>query len=176
MDPGIFFPFYGMADPIGALLPALISLVIVACGRARSGLARGDQFWLFVFSLTLSFMLARGEVSADETALYIIPGATFLVCYLAWCGHRISPGLAFVMTYATLLPVDYSLARVLAGADFDPSGIGGGGWRDGLLVLPTLTALAIAYANWRMSRAVRVERVLVGVRARGLDRSGPLPG
>lgn len=166
--------FSGMADPVGALLPALISLLIVISGRARCGLAAGGQFWLFAFSLTLSFALARGETAPGEAALYIVPGATFLVCYLVWCGYHITPGLAFVLTYATLLPVDYSLARALTGDDFDPRGIGGGGWRDGLLILPTLTAGAVSYANWRMRQAAQRGRLRIApARSRDLEPSRP---
>lgn len=150
------FLFSGVADPVGALLPGLISLVIAMGGRARSGLNRASLCWLFAFSAALSFALARVSITPDETALHIPPGATLFVCYLVWSGHYVSPGFAFAATYATLLPVDYVLARTLLGAEFDPACIGGAGWRDGLLVLPALTALAVVYANWRMGRVGRV--------------------
>lgn len=147
--------FSGMPDPAGALLPGALALGIVMSGRARSSLGGADRLWLIALSLALSFALARVSITPEETALYIPPGATLLVCYLVWCGHIISPGLAFVVTYATLLPADYILARTLLGAEFDPACIGGAGWCDGLLVLPTLTALAVVYANWRMGRVGR---------------------
>jgi hypothetical protein len=145
---GPLFP--GMVDTVGALLPAAIALALVTGGRARCGLGRADQFWLFAFSLTLSMLLCRVSITADATTLHIVPGATVFCCYLIWRGHAISPALAFALTYATCLPVDYLMAQAMLGADFNSEYIGGGGWRDGLLVLPAFNALAAAYANWRV--------------------------
>jgi hypothetical protein len=145
--------FPGMVDTMGALFPALISLAIVVARRARTGLGLGDQLFLVVVSVALSAVLSRVTITPDETTLHFVPGATLLLCYLVWCGHYISPGFAFALTYATSLPVDVLLAKLLIGADFNPEFIGGGGWRDGLLILPALTALAVMYANWRMLHA-----------------------
>src|SRR5512139_3985244 len=147
--------FPGMANTVGAMLPALISFGIILARRARSGLGMGDQFWLVVFSLALSAVLARVTITPHETLLHIVPGATVFVCYLVWCGYHISPGLAFALTYATNLPVDFFLAQLAAGPDFNSECIGGGGWCDGLLILPALTALAVMYANRRMAKAGR---------------------
>jgi hypothetical protein len=166
MDFGPLFP--GMVDTAGALLPALISIGIVAAGRARCGLGRADQFWLVVFSIALSAALARVTVTADETSLHIVPGATVLVCYLVWCGHAISPGLAFALTYATNLPVDFFVARLATGPEFNSECIGGGGWCDGLLILPALTALAVMYANWRIAKVGRAGLFWFGQRTGGL--------
>lgn len=157
MDLGPLFP--GMVHPVGALLPALISFGIVVARRARSGLGMGDQFWLVVFSLALSVVLARVSITPSEISLHILPGATVVLCYLVWCGYYISPGLAFALTYATSLPVDFFLAQLLIGAEFNSEYIGGGGWHDGLLLLPALTALAVMYANWRMAKARRARLI-----------------
>lgn len=148
MDFNPLFP--GMVDTVGALASAAVALGLVASGRVRSDLGRGEQFWLFTCSLAFSALLCRVSVSADATALHIVPAATFFVCYLIWRGRYVSPGLAFALTYATCLPVDYVMAQALVGASFDPEFIGGGGWRDGLVVLPALNALAAAYGNWRV--------------------------
>ena len=153
MDPGPLFP--GMVNTAGALLPAVISLGIVLARRARSGLDAGDEFWLVVLSIVLSAALTRVTITPDEISLHIIPGATVVLCYLVWCGHYVSPGLAFALTYATTLPADFFIARLATGAEFDPGCIGGNGWCDGLLILPAFTALAIVYANWRMAKAGR---------------------
>ena len=157
MDIGPVFP--GMVNPVGALLPALISFGIVVTRRARSGLGMGGQFWLVVFSLALSVVLARVSITPSETSLHLLPGATVVLCYLVWCGYYISPGLAFALTYATSLPVDFFLAQLLIGAEFNSECIGGGGWHDGLLLLPALTALAVMYANWRMANARRARLI-----------------
>lgn len=151
MDLDPLFP--GMANTVGAVLPALISFGIVLARRARSGLGLGDQLWVIVVSITLSVALSRVTITPDVTALHFMPGATVALCYLVWCGHYISPGLAFATTYATCLPVDFFLAQRLFGADFNPESIGGAGWSDGLLVFPALTALAVMYANWRSLHA-----------------------
>jgi hypothetical protein len=155
VDFGPLFP--GMINTVGALVPALISVGIVVVRRARSGLGMRDQFWLVVFSLALSAMLARVISTPDETSLHIVPGAAVLLCYLVWCGYYISPGLAFALTYATCLPVDFFLSQLVDGSAFNSEYIGGGGWFDGLLILPTLTALAVMYANWRIVKAGRAK-------------------
>jgi hypothetical protein len=149
MDPGPLLP--GMVNTVGALLPALIAIGLVVARRARSGLGRADQFWLLVYSLALTAVLARVSVTPDEISLHLVPGATLLVCYLVWCGYYISPGFAFVLAYATCLPVDLFVARLAFGSAFNTENIGGAGWYDGLLVFPALTALAVMYANWRIA-------------------------
>lgn len=166
MDFGPLFP--GMVNTVGALLPAMISIGIVVARQARSGLGMGDQFWLVVFSLALSAVLARVTITPDETSLHIVPGATVFVCYLVWCGYHISPGLAFALTYATNLPVDFFLARLATGPEFNSECIGGGGWCDGLLILPALTALAVMYANWRIAKVGRARLFWFGQRTGGL--------
>jgi len=159
--------FPEMVDTTGALLPALISVGIILAGRARSGLGAADQFWLVVLSLALTAVLARVVVTPEVTSLHIVPGATLIVCYLVWCGFYISPGLAFALTYATSLPVDFFLAQMVTGADFNVSAIGGAGWRDGLLLLPALTALAVLYANWRIATVGRAGLLWFGQRRGG---------
>jgi hypothetical protein len=159
--------FSGMVNTEGALLPAVISFGIVLARRARSWLGTGDQFWLVVFSLALSVVLSRVTITADEISLHMLPGATVLVCYLVWRGHYISPGLAFALTYASTLPVDFCLAQLATGSGFRSACIGGGGWHDGLLLFPALTALAVMYANWRMVRVGRAGLVWFGQRTGG---------
>lgn len=159
--------FPGMVDTTGALLPALISVGIILAGRARSGLGASDQFWLVVLSLALTAVLARVSITPEAISLHIVPGATLIVCYLVWCGFYISPGLAFALTYATSLPVDFFLAQMVTGADFNVSAIGGAGWRDGLLLLPALTALAVTYANWRIASVGRAGLLWFGQRSGG---------
>jgi hypothetical protein len=165
MDLGPLFP--GMVDTTGAVLPALISIGFVLARQARSGLRAVDQFWLVVFSLALTVVLARATVTPEATQLHIVPGATLIICYLVWCGRYISPGLAFALTYATMLPVDFVLAQAVTGAHFNSEYIGGAGWRDGLLVLPALTALAVMYANWRLARVGRAGLLWFGQRRGG---------
>jgi uncharacterized membrane protein len=165
MDPGPLFP--GMVNTVGAVLPALIAIGLVVARQARSGLGRADQFWLLVYSLALTAVLARVSVTPDAISLHLVPGATLLVCYLVWCGYYISPGFAFAVTYATCLPVDLLVARLALGSAFNTEHIGGAGWYDGLLVFPALTALAVMYANWRIARAGRAGLVWFGQRTGG---------
>jgi hypothetical protein len=86
MDFGPLFP--GMVNTVGALLPAMISIGIVVARRARSGLGMADQFWLVVFSLALSAVLARVTVTPDET--YCIVPIRRCLYYLSG-GHSIFP-------------------------------------------------------------------------------------
>lgn len=164
MDPGPLFP--GMVDTVGCVLPALISLSLVAARQARPRLGRGAQLWLCVSSLALSAALARVDVTPDAVSLHLPPGATVALCYLVWRGHYIPPCLAFALTYASMLPVDVGLAKLATGPHFNPEGIGGGGWFDGLLIFPALTALAIVYANWRMATVGRAGLLWFGKRER----------
>ena len=153
MDSDPLFP--GMVNTVGCLLPALISLAFVVARLTRSRLGKGDQLWLCVFSLAISAAFARVDVTPDAISLHFPPGATVALCYLVWRGYYIPPCLAFALTYASMLPVDFWLARRAIGPDFDPGGIGGAGWFDGLLVFPALTAFAIVYANWRLAKVGR---------------------
>jgi hypothetical protein len=171
-DP-VFFP--EMVNTAGGLLPALVSLGIVVTRQARCQLGTGTQLFLVVFSLALSALFTRVVITPDEQSLYIVPGATLVVCYLSWRGYVLSPGLAFALTYASLLPVDFLLAQQAFGASFNPEYIGGAGWRDGLLVFPTLTALAVMYANWRMIRVGRAGLIWMGQRSGGSGLRGQPP-
>ncbi len=166
MDLGPLFP--GMVNTVGALLPALISLGLVLAGWTRSRLCTGDQIWLGVFSIALSAVLARMSVSPGEVSLHMPPGATLFVCYLVWRGYYISPGLAFALTYTSILPVDLCLSELATGSQFDTECIGGAGWRDGLLIFPALTAVAVGYANWRMAKAGRAGLFWLGQGTPGL--------
>ena len=165
MDLAPLFP--GMMNTTGAVLPALISIALILAGRARSGLGAADQFWLVVLSLALTAVLARVSITPEATSLHIVPGATLIVCYLVWCGFYISPGLAFALTYATSLPVDFFLAQAVTGASFNSEYIGGASWRDGLLLLPALTAVAVMYANWRIATVGRAGLLWFGQRRGG---------
>lgn len=160
MDSGSLFP--GMVNTVGALLPALISVGFVAARLTRSRLGRGSQLWLCVFALALSVAFARVGVTPDAISLYFPPGATVVLCYLVWRGHYIPPCMAFAFTYASMLPVDVALAKLATGPHFNPEGIGGAGWRDGLLIFPSLTALVIVYANWRMATVGRAGLIWFG--------------
>lgn len=147
--------FPGMVNTVGCLLPALFSLGFVVARQARIRLGKGDQIWLCVFSITISAVLARVYATPDAISLHLPPGATVVLCYLVWRGHYIPPCLAFALTYASMLPVDFWLAKLATGPHFNPEYIGGAGWLDGLLIFPALTALAIVYANWRMAKVGR---------------------
>lgn len=173
MDPGPLFP--GMVNMVGALLPALIAVGLVVARRARSGLGRADQFWLLVYSLALTAVLARVSITPDAISLHLVPGATLLVCYLVWCGYYISPGFAFALTYATTLAADLFVARLAVGSAFNAEHIGGAGWYDGLLVFPALTALAVMYANWRIAKVGRAGLLWFGQRTGGRALK-PAPG
>jgi hypothetical protein len=153
MDFGPLFP--GMVNTVGGLLPAVISLGFVAARLTHSRLSKGGQLWLCAFSVAISALLARIDVTPDAISLHFPPGATVVLCYLVWRGHYVSPCLAFALTYASMLPVDFWLAKMATGPHFNPEGIGGAGWIDGLLIFPSLTALTIVYANWRMAKVGR---------------------
>jgi hypothetical protein len=164
-----------MVNTIGGLLPALISLALVAARLARSRLGKGDQLWICVFSLALSAALARVDVTPDAISLHFLPGAAVVLCYLVWRGHYVPPCLAFALTYASMLPVDVLLAKLATGPTFNPEGIGGAGWLDGLLIFPVLTALAIVYANWRLAKVGRAGLFWFGQQTGG-HAPEPLPG
>lgn len=164
MGSGSLFP--GMVNTVGALLPALISVGFVAARLTCSPLGRGSQLWLCVFALAISVVFARVDVTPDAISLHFPPGATVVLCYLVWRGYYIPPCMAFAFTYASMLPVDVALAKLATGPHFNPEGIGGAGWLDGLLIFPSLTALAIVYANWRMAKVGRAGLIWFGQHTR----------
>ena len=167
--------FPGMVNTIGALLPALISLGLVAARLTRSRLSKGTQVLSCVLALAISVMFARADVTSDAVSLYFPPGAAVVLCYLVWRGNYIPPCMAFAFTYASMLPVDVGLAQLATGPHFKPEGIGGAGWFDGLLVFPTLTALAIVYANWRMAKVGRAGLLWFGRHTGGCTRLNRRP-
>lgn len=175
MDSGSLFP--GMVNTVGALLPALISVGFVAARLTRSRLRPGSQLWSCVFALAISVAFARVEVTPDAISLYFPPGATVVLCYLVWCGYYIPPCMAFAFTYASMLPVDVVLAKLASGPHFNPEGIGGAGWLDGLLIFPSLTFLGdrVCQLAHGKSRACRVNLVWTahkGTRLAATRKSG----
>ena len=173
MDFGPLFP--GMVNTAGGLLPALISLGFVAARLASSRLGKGEQLWLCVSALALSAALARVDITPDAISLHFVPGAAVGLLYLVWRGSYVPPCLAFALTYASMLPVDVCLAKLATGPYFNPEGIGGAGWFDGLLIFPALTALATVYANWRMAKVGRAGLFWFGQRSGGHPPEPP-PG
>lgn len=142
-----------MPNLTGAILPGILVLLLLAAGWAGSSLSFRRTAVVMVLSLTITALLSRWHVDAERTALFLVPGATSVLMLLLWHGHRISPGYAFAITYLSTLPVDIVFAtRYVGSLEAALPGIGGAGILDGLVMIPTLTALGVWYGSWRMAR------------------------
>lgn len=141
-----------MPNLLGAILPGILVLLLLASGRARSSLSFSRTMAVLILSIVITALLSRWHVDDERTALFLVPGATSVLMVLLWRGHRISPGYAFALTYLCTLPVDIVFAAQYLGS-FEAAlpGIGGAGIFDGLAMIPALTALGVWYGTWRMA-------------------------
>lgn len=141
-----------MPNLMGAILPGILVLLLLAAGRASSSLSFSRSVAVLLLSIAITALLSRWHVDSERVALYLVPGATSVLMLLLWRGHRISPAYAFVITYLSTLPVDILLATQYVGSlEAALPGIGGAGLRDGLVMIPTLTALGVWYGTWRLA-------------------------
>lgn len=141
-----------MPNLLGAILPGILVLLLLVAGRASSSLSFSRSLAVLTLSFGITVLLSRWHVDEDRIALFLVPGATPVLLYLLWRGHRISPGYAFVITYLSDFPADVLLAtRFIGSFEHALPGIGGAGLLDGLVMIPTLTALGVWYGNWRMA-------------------------
>jgi hypothetical protein len=148
---------------LAVLLPGLVSLAILGF-YARAGKVSNRLQLVWVLLLPIGYYCARWELTADGAELYIY--SAFSVASLVLLFNRISvpPALAYALTFLSLWWVDVTRALCWT-LECDSLlsqfyvGVGGGGWRDALFLLPLMTAAAVAYAAARIG--ARGERLAV---------------
>lgn len=123
---------------------------LVYCNfRLRTFYLFKDFSWL-TLSIPLSYIFSYWK--DDNTSLIIAPVCTLMVVFSAYFKKEWSLTQAFTLSYTTLLTVDLTMAYNMhyssEGWAFI-TGIGGAGWKDGLVIFPVVTILFVLYINSR---------------------------
>ena len=107
-------------------------------------------------SLPLMYFTSFWREVDGVLSLQIIVIFSIAALILKWRRAPVAPGIAYALTFLSLLPIDviraaqfaldagYPLAEFLRG-------VGGAGIFDGLFIFPLLTALTVMYAHWRQA-------------------------
>jgi hypothetical protein len=146
---------------LAVLIPGVISLAILGY-YARQGKVSHRLQLIWVLTLGMSFYFARWEITEELQRLYIYSAFSVACVLLLFKRIYIAPALAYALTFLALWWVDvvHALCRALeCGADLDQfyRGVGGAGAVDGLVLVPLMTAAAVAYAAGRIrSRGERL--------------------
>lgn len=164
--PGTFIPV-GSSHSIwiAVALPTLLSAVLLYNARRRLGQypALIRLWWI---SLPLMYFTSYWREADDVLSLQIVVLFSMGALCLVWRRHPVAPGLAYALTFVSLLIVDVARAVQYALDEGYPlsvflRGVGGAGMYDGLFIFPLLTAVCVVYAHWRQSgnpkRALAVE-------------------
>jgi hypothetical protein len=136
------------------LLPGLASLAILAF-YARSGRVSDQLQLLWILTLPISYYCACWIVTDTTVQLHVYSAFSVMCALLLFKRIIVPPALAFALTFLSLWWVDVTraLCRALeCGVPIEQFyvGVGGAGAGDGLLVVPLLTAAAVAYAATRI--------------------------
>ena len=149
---------------LAVLVPGVISLAILAFYARKGKLSRRLQL-VWVLTLGMSFYFARWEITDEVQRLYIYSAFSVACVLLLFKRIYVAPALAYALTFLALWWVDvvHALCRALeCGADLDQfyRGVGGAGAVDGLVLVPLMTAAAVAYAAGRVrSRGERLAEI-----------------
>lgn len=139
---------------LAVVIPGLASLAILGFYARQGKISRRLQL-LWLLTLGVSFYCARWEVTAEVERLYIFSAFSVACLLLLFRRVYVAPALVYALTFLALWWVDvaHALFRALEyGADLQRFyvGVGGAGAGDGLVLVPLLTALAVAYAAGRI--------------------------
>src|SRR5262245_38747055 len=139
---------------LAVVIPGLASLAILGFYIRRGRVSRRLQL-LWFLALGVSFCCARWEVTGEVERLYIYSAFSVACLLLLFVRIYVAPALAYALTFLGLWLVDvgHALFRELQwGVDLDRFyvGVGGAGAGDGLLLVPLLTAAAVAYGAGRI--------------------------
>jgi len=139
---------------LAVVIPGVASLAILGF-YARQGKISHRLQLLWVLALGVSFYSARWEITEEVQRLYIYSAFSVACLLLLFVRIYVAPALVYALTFLALWWVDvaHALCRALeCGADVDRFyvGVGGAGAGDGLVLVPLLTAAAVAYAAGRI--------------------------
>lgn len=139
---------------LAVVIPGLVSLAILGF-YARAGRISHRLQLLWVLALPVSYYCAHWQDSGGLGTLYIYSAFSVVCALLVFIRIYLSPALAFSLTFLSLWWVDvtHAFCRALeCGIPLDQFylGVGGGGARDALVVVPAMTAATVAYATRRI--------------------------
>ena len=139
---------------LSVLIPGLISLVIVG-SYARAGKISSRLQLLWVLAVAVSYYCARWDLTPEVDRLYIYSAFSVACAVLLFKRISVPPPLAYALTFLSLWWVDVTHALCRAIECDAPLyqfyvGVGGGGWRDALFLLPLMTAAVVMYAATRI--------------------------
>jgi hypothetical protein len=139
---------------LAVVIPGLLSLAILGfyfhAGRIPHRLQR-----LWLLALPVSYFCAHWQETGGAGSLYIYSAFSVVCVLLVFKRVYLSPALAFALTFLSLFSVDvtHAFCRALeCGIPLEQFylGVGGGGARDALLLVPAMTAAVVAYATRRI--------------------------
>ncbi|HTT37758.1 MAG TPA: hypothetical protein VMH32_08835 [Burkholderiales bacterium] len=146
------------------LVPGVLSVaILVYYAWARRISSRLQLIW--ILALPVSFYFARWQITSESEQLFIYSAFSMACLLLAFRRIYISPALAYALTFLSLWLVDLTQALCHAiecdiPLDRFYTGVGGGGLRDALFLMPLVTAAAVSYAVARLrSRGERLAEV-----------------
>lgn len=134
------------------LLPAFFTALALSYIPQQE---RQPFFMLLVFSTVMSYMGSHWHITDDDCRqLFIMPFAFFSVSVMLWARVPVSAATAYAVTFLSMWTVDMAMATQLVQSQEVTwlsffFGVGGAGYRDGLALLPIVSAALVHYANWR---------------------------
>jgi hypothetical protein len=136
------------------VLPGLASLAILGF-YARAGRISDRLQLLWFLALPVSYYCASWVVTSEYVQLYIYSAFSVACALLLFHRYYVPPALAFALTFLALWWVDVTRALCWAlecgvPLEYFYRGVGGAGLRDGLVVIPLLTAVMVMYATRRI--------------------------
>ncbi len=139
---------------LAVVIPGIASLAILGFYTRQGRVSRRLQL-VWMVALGVSFCCARWEITADVQRLYIYSAFSVACLLLLFIRIYVAPALVYALTFLALWWVDvaHALCRALeCGVDVDRFyvGVGGAGAGDGLVLVPLLTAGAVAYVARRI--------------------------
>ncbi len=136
------------------VLPGSFSIAALAY-YATTGRISPRLQTLWWLALPVSYLCATWVITSEQQSLYIYSAFSVACAFLLFKRVCVPPALAFALTFVALLSVDLTHAftrAIVTGSSLQTFywGVGGAGMRDSLIVMPALTALAMAYGQMRI--------------------------
>jgi uncharacterized membrane protein len=159
--PGAFLEAGSTASTfIAVVFPLLVSVALLYQVRYRL-----REFSLLIgvwcVSLPLMYFTSFWREVDGVLSLQIIVIFSIAALILVWRRAPVAPGIAYALSFLSLLPIDVIRAAQYALDGGYPlveflRGVGGAGIFDGLFIFPLLTALTVMYAHWRQAGPAKV--------------------
>lgn len=113
--------------------------------------------WFWLFTTICTYYLTWWVITDESVSLYMVDGFFIYLGFYLWTGSKITPGTAYVLTYFSMWSVDMIRGYELLW-HVEPNtwyyGVGGAGYKDGLCILPLISAMLIHYVAWRRKEPI----------------------